>query len=132
MNSKKKKEDTLSINLNIISSIVFILSSLVSLGITFDERGNLVKGKRYFNNKQILNISFYNRIVIIIAVLISLYVGYKNYKQEEDNSVAQYKNGLLLFTNILTLVGAIIILYVSYLNRKEQSLTPSDVENPLI
>ena len=92
MNSKKKKEDTLSINLNIISSIVFI----------------------------------------IIAVLISLYVGYKNYKQEEDNSVAQYKNGLLLFTNILTLVGAIIILYVSYLNRKEQSLTPSDVENPLI
>lgn len=126
------QENTLLINLQIISSIVFILASLVSLGITFDERGNLVNGKRIFTNKQILNISFYNRIVILIAVLISLYVGYNNYKSEDDNTIGKYKNGLLLSTNILTLIGALIILYVSYLNRQEQSLTPSDVENPLI
>lgn len=132
MNNKKGKEDKLLINLNIISSVVFILASLVSLGITFDEKGNLVDGKRYLTNKQVLNISFYNRLVILVAVLISLYVGYRSYKQEDDNTSGKYKSRLLLSTNILTLIGALIILYVSYLNRQEQSLTPSDVENPLI
>lgn len=132
MNNQNNKEETLLINLNIISSIVFILTSLVSLGITYDERGNLINGKRYFTNEQILNISYYNRIVILVVVLISLYVGYKNFENEDGGPRAKYKSGLLLSTNVLTLIGALIILYVSYLNREEQSLTPSDVENPLI
>lgn len=132
MNTNNTKENILLVNLNIISSIIFILASLVSLGITFDERGNLIGGKRHLTNKQALNISYYNRIIILVAVLISLYVGYKSYSAEDDNTTGKYKSGLLLSTNILTLIGAIIILYVSYLNRNEQSLTVSDVENPLI
>lgn len=132
MNNQSTNENKILIDLQLISSIVFILASLVSLGITFDERGNLINGRRLFTTKQALNISFYNRIVILVAVLISLYVGYKNFSSEENNSIAKYKNGLLLSTNVLTLIGALIILYVSYLNRQEQSITQSDVENPLI
>lgn len=132
MNNTNNKEDTTLINLSLISSIVFILASLVSLVITFDERGNLIGGKKFLTNKQALNISFYNRIVILVAVLVSLYVGYKNYENEDNSASGKYKNGLLLSTNVLTLIGSLIILYVSYLNRKEQSITPSDVENPLI
>lgn len=123
---------TFTINLNIISSIIFILASMVSLTLTFDERENITGGKRYFTDKQSLDISFYNRIVILIAVLMSLYVGYKNYQSEEENSTAKYKSGLLLTTSILSLIGSLIILYVAYLNKEEQSLTVSDVENPLI
>lgn len=130
--TSSNKNNTFLIDLSIISSIIFILASLVSLTITFDERGNLVKGKKYFTNKQSLDIAFYNRIVIIIAVLISLYVGYKNYESEENNTRAKYKSSLLLTTNILTVISASIILYVAYLNKKEQSLTAADVENPLI
>lgn len=132
MNNQNANENKILIDLQLISSVVFILASLVSLGITFDERGNLVNGRKIFTTKQALNISFYNRIVILVAVLISLYVGYKNYNSEENNSIAKYKNGLLLSTNVLTLIGALIILYVSYLNRQEQTITQSDVENPLI
>lgn len=126
------KEDLVLSNLSLISSIIFILASLVSLVITFDEKGNLTNGKKYLTNKQALNISFYNRIVILVAVLISLYVGYKSYESEEDNTTAKYKSSLLLSTNVLSLIGSLIILYVAYLNREEQSLTVSDVENPLI
>lgn len=123
---------TFTINLNIISSIIFILASMVSLALTFDEKGNITGGKKYLTDKQSLDISFYNRIVILIAVLLSLYAGYKNYKSEEENSTAKYKSSLLLTTSFLSLIGSLIILYVAYLNRKEQSLTISDVENPLI
>lgn len=126
------KEDVILSNLSLASSIIFILASLVSLIIIFDEKGDLIDGKRYLTNKQSLDISFYNRIVILIAVLISLYVGYKSYASEEENTRAKYKSSLLLSTNVLTLIGSLIILYVSYLNREEQSLTVSDVENPLI
>lgn len=116
------------IDLNILSSILFILGSLISLSITVDQKNK----KKIYTNKQALDISFYNRILILVAVLISLYVGYNNLINEKDNTRAKYKSSLLFTTNILTLIGSIIILYVAYLNREEQSLTVSDVENPLI
>lgn len=132
MNNSSSNKDVNLINLSILSSIIFILGSLVSLSITIDERNNLINKERVYTKNQVLNISFYNRIVILLAVLISLYVGYKNYQSEEENTKAKYKSSLLLSTNILTVISALIILYVSYLNRQEQSLTASDVENPLI
>lgn len=131
MNNKYNKDIT-NLNLSIISTIIFILASLISLGIIFDEKGRIIDNKSYLTNKQALNLSFYNRIVILVALLISLYVGYKNYLNEEDNTVGKYKNSLLLFTNVLTVISSLIILYVSYLNKQEQSLSVSDIENPLI
>lgn len=128
----KNTTDTHLIDLNLISSIIFILASLVSLTLTFDEKNRVQNKKTNFTKKQALDISFYNRIVILIAVLISLYVGYKNYKNEQDNTIGKYKNTLLLSTNVLTIISATIILYVAYLNKQEQSITISDVENPLI
>ena len=128
----KNTTDTHLIDLNLISSIIFILASLVSLTLTFDEKNRVQNKKTNFTKQQALDISFYNRIVILIAVLISLYVGYKNYKNEQDNTIGKYKNTILLSTNVLTIISATIILYVAYLNKQEQSITISDVENPLI
>lgn len=128
----KNTTDTHLIDLNLISSIIFILASLVSLTLTFDEKNRVQNKKTAFSEKQALDISFYNRIVILIAIIISLYVGYNNYKNEKDNTIGKYKNTLLLSTNVLTVISAIIILYVAYLNKQEQSITISDVENPLI
>ena len=120
------------INLNVLSSILFIIGSFISLSITLDEKRNINNQKKIYSNEEALNIYFYNRILILIAVLISLYVGFSNYKSEKNNTRAKYKSSLLLTTNILTVISALIILYVSYLNKQDQSLTVSDVENPLI
>lgn len=129
MNNKSKDK---LINLNILSSSLFIIGSLISLSIIINEKKNINNQEKIYSNEESLNISFYNRILILIAVLISLYVGYNNYKNENDNTTSKYKSSLLLTTNILTVIGASIILYVAYLNKQEQSLTVSDVENPLI
>ena len=130
MNDTNKENEL--IDLSILSSILFIFGSLVSLSITINEKRSINNQKKIYSKNETLNISFYNRILILVAVLISLYVGYNNYINEEDNTKAKYKSSLLLTTNILTVIGALIILYVSYLNKQEQSLTVSDVENPLI
>lgn len=129
---KDYDKDNKLINLNILSSVLFIIGSFVSLSITINEKRNINNEKKIYSNKEALNISFYNRILILVAVLISLYVGYNNFKDEKEGTIAKYKSSLLLTTNFLTVIGAIIILYVSYLNKEEQSLTVSDVENPLI
>ena len=123
--------DNKLIDLSILSSIIFIIGSFISLSITINEKRIINNKKKIYSNNETLNISFYNRILILIAVLISLYVGYNNYKNEKEDK-AKYKSSLLLTTNILTVISACIILYVSYLNKEEQSLTVSDVENPLI
>lgn len=128
---KSTKNEEKLIDLSVISSIIFILASLVSLTLTLDDRAKLSNKKYVLSNKQKLDISFYNRIVILIAVSISLYVGYNNYKNG-NNKNAKYKSSLLLTTNILTLISSIIILYVAYLNKEEQTLNPANVENPLI
>jgi hypothetical protein len=130
-NNKNNKEEKQLLNLSIFSTTVFILASLVSLMLSYDEKGDLFGGKTYFTKKQTLNISFYNRIVIIVAFSISLYVGYKNYNNETED-IPKFKSGLLLTTNILSLTSAFIILYVAYLNKQEQSITVADVQNPLI
>ena len=126
MNNKSNNNDL--INLSILSSVLFIIGSFVILSITFNEK----KEKKIYSNTQALNISYYNRILILIAVLISLYVGYNNYKNTQNNTISKYKSSLLLTTNFLTVISSLIILYVSYLNKEEQSLNISDVENPLI
>ena len=132
LNMNTIDKDNKLINLNILSSILFIIGSLVSLSITINEKRNINNQKNIYSNSEALNISFYNRILILVAVLISLYVGYNNFKDEKKGTSGKYKSSLLLTTNILTVIGALIILYVSYLNKEEQSLTVSDVENPLI
>ena len=124
-----KKEEVFLLDLQLISSSIFIIASIVSLLITYNEKLTVTNRKKLFTNKEALNISFYNRIVILVVVVTSLYVGYKN---EKNNTVAKYKSSLLLSTNVLTLISAIVILFVSYLNKNEQSLTVSDIENPLI
>ena len=129
---KNNNSNTKLIDLNITSSIIFIVASIISLIVTLDERNRIINKKTLFNKKESLNIAFYNRIVILVSVFISLYVGYNNFKNEKDNTIGKYKSSLLLTTNILTVISGFIILYVAYLNRNEQTLDLDIVENPLV
>lgn len=128
----KNTNNTNLIDLSILSSIIFISASLVSLSLSINEKRNITNKKSFYTNNEALNISFYNRIIILISIIISLYVSYNNYKNEKDNTLGKYKSSLLLSTSILTLISSCIILYVSYLNKKGQSLSVADIENPLI
>ena len=121
-----KKEEVFLLDLQLISSSIFIIASIVSLLISYNEKLTVTNRNKLFTNKEALN------IVILVVVVTSLYVGYKNYINEKNNTVAKYKSSLLLSTNVLTLIIAIVILYVSYLNKNEKRLTLSDKENPLI
>lgn len=115
-----------NIDLQITSIIIFILCSIVSLSISFNQKNNI-----FYSKKDEINISFYNRIIILFSLLLSLYVSYNNllYKNDENEI---YKGKLLLLTNLLTICSSIIIIYVAYLNKTENSFSESDLQNTLI
>ena len=103
--------DTLLLDLQLIATTTFIITSIISLIIIYNEKLTVTKRDNLFSEQQALNLSFYNRIAVLIVVILTLYISYMSYKEEEVGSRAQY---------------------VAYLNKKERSITPSDIINPLL
>lgn len=124
--------DTLLLDLQLIATTTFIITSIISLIIIYNEKLTVTKRDNLFSEQQALNLSFYNRIAVLIVVILTLYISYMSYKGEEVGSIAQYKSFLILGTNILTIISALVLLYVAYLNKKERSITPADIINPLL
>ena len=120
-----------TINLQLTSSIIFILSALVSLSIIYDEKLKQDNKNGFYTKEEALNISFYNRIFLLVSILISFYVATYNYKISTEEK-EKYKTSLLLSTSTLTLISGLILIYVSYLNKNENTLTASDTQNTLI
>lgn len=120
-----------NIDLQLLSSIIFICASLISLTITVDEKLIQENKKNIYTKNEALNLSIINRIVILVSIFISLYVSYTNYKNSLKER-EKYKTSLLLFTNILTLISGIIILYISIINKNEDTLSAGDTQNTLI
>lgn len=120
-----------TINLQLTSSIIFILSALVSLSIIYDEKLKQDNKNGFYTKEEALNISFYNRIFLLVSILISFYVATYNYKISTEKK-EKYKTSLLLSTSTLTLISGLILIYVSYLNKNENTLTASDTQNTLI
>ena len=119
-----------NINLQLISTILFIIATIVSLSITIDEKLKQ-NNKKLYTDKEALDISFYNRILFLIAILISLYIAISNYTNSNTER-EKYKGILLLYSSILSTITSLIVLYVSYLNKIEMTLNPIDTQNTLI
>ena len=59
-----KKEEVFLLDLQLISSSIFIIASIVSLLITYNEKLTVTNRKKLFTNKEALNISFYNWMLL--------------------------------------------------------------------
>ena len=120
-----------NINLQLTSTIIFIIATLISLSVTYNEKLSINNKNTFYSKNESLNISFYNRFLFILAILISLYVAIDNYSKKEKQE-EKYKSSLLIIASLITLTASLILLYVSYINKKEDTLTPSDTQNTLI
>ena len=117
------------IDIQIIGSIVFIITLLVSITLNYSQRNFPLYKKPLFNRKTTYIISNINRILVLIVVLAFLYTSYefKKIAEEKDSNVAL--NELDLFASILSVISAIIVLYITANSPVEDSL---NIENPNI
>ena len=123
----KKEEDY--INIQIYALIFTIISVIISLVLTINQKLEIKGQKTLFNSKKTFKITKFNRILILILGIVFLYVNYALYKisKKEKEDLKPYI--LQIFASVLTVITALITLYVVTLSTKGNV---SDIENPII
>lgn len=127
---KNRQEEINLLNLQIITSITVIITVIISLLLTYNQKQDIKNKKTIFTKKQTHNISYINRLTILITAIIFLFINYKLYeisKKEGEDLKVYY---LQILASILTTIAAIIVLYVVSIEPSGDEI--SDIENPVI
>lgn len=119
------------LNLQLTATFFFIISLIVSMILTYDEKLKIL-GIRFFSNKQALRIALFNRILIVILALSFVYGNYVSEKIAEARGTKTKSLKLQLFSGELSLLSAIIVLYIVYKNQQNADFDVADTENPIL
>ena len=124
-----KNEEIKYINYQLIGLGITLITTLIAIIITYNQKISMEKKKKLLNSKQALNLTKFNRITILIVSILFLYINYRLYQisKQEGEDLKSYK--LQISASTLTVIAALIALYVVSLSTTE---TLSDVENPNI
>ena len=117
------------IDVQIIALGVSLVTTVISLLLTYNQKLEQENKKTLFSPKKTLKITKINRIVILAVTITFLYVNYELYQisKKEGENLTPYK--LQILSSILVTIAGIITLYV-ILNSDKESV--SDVENPIV
>lgn len=126
-----KEEQLKSLNYQIITTLLFIISLVISILLTYDQKLELLQKKRIFSETFDKYLNLFNRIFALIIIIFILYINYRDYeigKQKSTNS-APLKHQI--YASILSVISAIIVLYV-VLENWEENPNITSIENPII
>lgn len=125
----KKKEINL-LNIQLITSLTVIITIIISILLTYNQKLDIQNKKTIFTKKQTHNISYINRLTILITTTIFLIINYKLYqisKKEGEDLLVYY---LQITASILSTIAALIVFYVVSIEPSGDEI--SDIENPVI
>ena len=126
MNTKKEEVDVL--NIQIIATVIYILSLFISYILTYNDRYKTITNVSLLGKKKTRNLSVFNRVVVFIITIVFLYINYKNLEiaKKKKQNVKPFK--LQLFASELTVIASLIVLY-TVISSGEYSITIG-AENP--
>ena len=125
-----KDEEIKELNTQIITSLIVIITIIISILLTINQKKEMQNKKTFFTKKEQHNISYINRLIIVITSIIFLYINYKLLKisKKEGEDLKIYY--LQIIASILTTIAALIVLYVVSIEPTGNDI--ADVENPII
>lgn len=127
---KNNKEEIKLLNIQLITSLIVIVTVTISLILTYNQKLNLKNKKTIFNKKQTHNISYINRLTILITSIIFLLINYKLYQISKKEGEDLLVYNLQIIASILTTIASIIVFYVVSIEPAGDNI--SDIENPVI
>lgn len=131
-NNDFKELEIKILDIQLIATILFVISLFISILITYDEKIKLENNKGLFSDKTVQDLSLFNRIFVVILALVFIYCNYISKK------IAEYKNDeiesteLQILSGLLSLVASVIVLYVVYKNRNDANFDIAESENPTL
>ena len=118
-----------AVNIQFYALILTLITSFISIIIFYNQKRELKGKSPMFSGKQILNITLFNRVSILILSFVFLYVNYTLYEisKEQGEDLKTYR--LQLLASVLVIASGLIALYVVSTSTTENI---SDVENPIV
>ena len=124
-----KEEEINAIDIQLLALIIVLISTGISIAITYNQKLNLEKKKTLFDSKESFNITLFNRILIVILSFVFLYVNVKLYNLSKNEGEDLKSYTLQIVASVLAIISGLIALYVVGLSTTENIV---DVENPVI
>lgn len=126
MNTTEK--ELKAINEQIIATILFLGTIIVSLSLSIDRKQKILNKKSIYSNEKARNVAIINRIIVIFIVLIYLQIDKENLDITKEKQNQTNLANLQIIAEIITLIAALIALYITY-NSKTEDIS---IENPEI
>lgn len=126
MNTTEK--ELKAINEQIVATILFLGTIIVSLSLSIDRRQKILNKKAIYSNEKAQNIAVINRIIVVFIVLIYLQIDKENLDITKEKQNQTNLANLQIIAEIITLIAALIALYITY-NSKTEDIS---IENPEI
>lgn len=128
MDDRKKEENLLDVQ--IITTLIYIGSLILSIYITYNDKVSVATGKGFLSKKQNAIFSKFNRTLVVVLTIIFLYISYENKKTIEKKKGDMYAASLQVFASELSLVSTLIVLYVVFRTSGEEYSIISGSGNP--
>ena len=126
-----KEKQVLIIDWQIILSMVFIITILISIIFSYDQRQRLLNKKTIFDKNIDKYLNLFNRIIVLIVILLLLYLNYLDYKINKDNINNPKPYYHQIIASVFSVISALIVLYVVIENWYDQP-NITNIENPII
>ena len=126
MNTTEK--ELKAVNEQIIATILFLGTIIVSLSLSIDRKQKILNKKAIYSNEKARNIAIINRIIVVFIVLIYLQIDKENLDITKEKQNQTNLANLQIIAEIITLIAALIALYITY-NSKTEDIS---IENPEI
>ena len=125
-----KEKEVKLLDIQLIATILYIVSLIISISLTINDKQITKKKKSIFTNNQAKNLSIFNRIFIVGLTLTFLYISYQNRDIAKKEKKKIWTFDLQMYASELSLLATIIVLYVVIETSGEQYSIISGIENP--
>ena len=126
MNTKQK--ELKAINEQIVATILFLGTIIVSLSLSIDKRRKILNKKILYTEKSAKQIAITTRIIVVLIIIFYLQIDKENLDiMKEKNSQTNLAT-LQIIAELITLLASLLALYITY-NSNFESIS---IENPEI
>lgn len=129
---EEKNNEVELLQMQMIATILFIGSLVISMLITYNDKQISKKEKPILTNKQAANLSIFNRIFVVILTLVFLCINYKSRENAKKDNEELWPFDLQIYASELSLLATIIVLYVVIKTAGEQYTIVPGINNPTL
>lgn len=129
MNYKSTEDEIKILDLQILLSAIFLLTISFSIFSTYNERYNLIYGKRIIDTNIITKLTKFNRIMGLLILLGFLYINYQTKEFDRARGRNIRPDELSIVSSYFSIIGGIITLYIVFTYGEESLISGENPEN---